>query len=692
MRRGTQPSRETNSRLTLHERGLVSRLGLRLFRPRGTAEVISAAWVVMATAVLLSSVFIALGFVGSLSDRQAVLSKRTPIWASASGAGRSLPLGLEQENDVGGANLIRLVVSSPHGRVALPAGIPRWPAPGEVIASPAAVRLISRNPYAAALVPGRVVGSVAPVALRDPDEAYAVVGETVEQVRSTGISSAIAGFGGGTTILQDVSSSQVIKTVGLVAVVLAGGAMVLFTTVTRLASRARRRRVAVLQLMGASTAMMASLAATTTAALAGVGATLACLVAGPVERLVAGIGVSGVRWWPGSPWSGPGVMLFFGLITVLSVAATARRTVDRDPWARRRDVAERRPSALRALPAFLGVCMLAGVLFTQNRNVARAAGLSGPGAVILLVGLLALIVGFPLAAPVITRATAGVAVRLPGLAWRLAGARARHHALSTARIAGSIMALILVTGITIGVWNIAQSRYDQSAQGTLEVSLAPQPGTTWAQKVAARTLIRKDIIAATVIRNPQTHPGNPGERLIRKEQLQPDDIGYTFVLPTPAARDLAAQIEESHPGTQQQLFDHEMSGPYAVMADSAAVLLAQYLTTAIVVLALAITLLTLQHDRSVPDAALMMSGLSRSRLRAARATEVMLTVLPGVLLAVAVAWQIARAVSHVDDPTVAVPVAPLGLLAVTALGVCCVLAVIAGAVTPDLDPAVTRRD
>lgn len=179
MRRGPKPSSGAASRLTLRERGLVARLGLRLFRPRGAAEVISSVWVVMATAVLLSSVFIALGFVGSLSDRQSVLSKRTPIWAGASGSGRSLPLGLEQENDVGGANLIRLVVSSPHGssphgHVALPAGIPRWPAPGEVIASPAAVRLISRNPYAAALAPGRVVGSVGSVALRDPDEALSL--------------------------------------------------------------------------------------------------------------------------------------------------------------------------------------------------------------------------------------------------------------------------------------------------------------------------------------------------------------------------------------------------------------------------------------------------------------------------------------------------------------------------------------
>lgn len=280
----------------------------------------------------------------------------------------------------------------------------------------------------------------------------------------------------------------------------------------------------------------------------------------------------------------------------------------------------------------------------------------------------------------------------PGLTWRLAGARTRFHSLSTARIAGSIMALALVTGVTIGVWNIAQARYDHSTRGTLEVSLQPPPGTTWAQTVTARVLSRKDLIAATASRNPETHPRTPSEPLTGKAQLHADDIGYTFLLPTEAAQDLAAQIEKAHPGTQQHMFDHEMSGPYAVMLDSAGVLLAQYLSTAIVILALAITLLTLQHDRSVPDAALMMSGLSRSRLRAARATEIVLTVLPGVLLAVIVAWQVARAVSHVDDPTVAVPAQPIIALAITAVTVSGLLAVAAAAGTPDLDPSATRRD
>jgi hypothetical protein len=39
-----------------------------------------------------------------------------------------------------------------------------------VIASPEATKLVGENPFAAALVPGRVVAEVGRLALRDPDE------------------------------------------------------------------------------------------------------------------------------------------------------------------------------------------------------------------------------------------------------------------------------------------------------------------------------------------------------------------------------------------------------------------------------------------------------------------------------------------------------------------------------------------
>ena len=168
------------------------RLGLRLLRPRGLTEIVSAAWVVVSTAVLLSSLFVVGDFLGSLNHREAVLWSRTPVGADSPERRKSLPQGVEQGYDVGGASLIRLLVGPSYGQVTPPSGIPRWPAPGEVIASPAAVRLINKNPYAAALAPGRIVSAVDRKALRDPDEAYVVVGATAEQVQATGSSSAIS--------------------------------------------------------------------------------------------------------------------------------------------------------------------------------------------------------------------------------------------------------------------------------------------------------------------------------------------------------------------------------------------------------------------------------------------------------------------------------------------------------------------
>ncbi|MDQ1295193.1 MAG: hypothetical protein QG608_3078, partial [Actinomycetota bacterium] len=370
----------------------------------------------------------------------------------------------------------------------------------------------------------------------------------------------------------------------------------------------------------------------------------------------------------------------------------ARRTVDRDPWSQRRDVAERRPSGLRAIPVFLGTCSLAGVLFTEHRNTAHAAGLSNSGSWILLAGLLAIILGAPSAAPTITRAVAHPLLHLPGLSWHLAAARARHHAVSTARISGAIMIITVTSGVTIGVWDIAHSRYDHSTRGSLELSLASSTQTSWVREQAVELLTRDDLISATVTHDWEKNPQEPFELLTRKEQIRGDDLGYSFVFPSSVARTVAAQVEKSHPGEQTAMFDHELSGPYAVIQESAAVLLAQFFSVLIVFLSLVTGLISLQQDRAVPDMALLISGLSRNRLRLARTHEILLTVLPSTLLATAVAWFAAQAVAHVDDPTIDVHTGPLIALSLGVVGLGLLLAGVAAATTPALNPAVLRRD
>jgi hypothetical protein len=667
---------------------------LRLLRPRGSGEAISAAWVVLAAGVLLGSVFTLAGFLGSLEHRHAVLVSRTPVVASsAARVGQPNAMGFDDQEDVGGTALAYLVIHVPPGaQVRPPAGIPRWPAAGEVLASPAAAELLRGNPYAATLAPGRLAGTIGPQALRDPDEAFAVVGESGQQVQASGQGLPIAGFGGPNpnSNLDDVTSGHVLTCLGLAAVILAGGTGVLFSTVTRLATRARRRRLAVLQLLGAPTSLVRALAAATSAALAGLGAVGACLLARPLGLLAAQAGVCGVHWWPRSSWTGLPVMIVASLITVAAVAATARLTVEDDPWARRRNTADPRPSILRVLPFLLGLCMLAGVLVTQHRDGAHGRLLSGQGVAILFAGLLALTVGAPLAAPFLTRAAAAAAQRSPRLGWRLAGARTHHHAASTGRLAGAIMALVLITGITIGIWDKAQAVYQRTAHGNLTLPLTPPPATTWVQQTVAAALSSPDLVSVTVWRNFRTHPDASPQRITRPDQLRSDDETYSITLPAPAARDLAARIERAHPGTR--VFNHATAIPYAVMLDTAVVLLAQLLATIIVVLCLAITLITLQHDRAVPDTALLMSGLSRRQLRSTRAAEVSLTMLPGILLTIAIAWQAARATSHIDDTTAAAPNGPLIQLTVAALAVTALLAAAAAAATPHLDPATIRRD
>lgn len=641
------------------------RLAWRLWRPRDAVELVAASSIVVGSALIVLCVGVVLAFSGQLAHREQVLFARTPAAATQS-VSKAAVLAASGEYDVGNADLLRLELSP--GGDQRPPGLTRWPRPGEVFASTAARKLMASNKYAAALVPGREVGTISRSGLRDPDEAYVVVGRSRRSLAVDPNAQAFDGFSAQSSTSDDLAPGGLLRAMLLCSVMLAGTVAVLLTTVTRLSGRARDRRLAVLQLLGASTRTVRSIAGLTTATLAAAGAVAAAPLVGPLNVALARHGIGGVHWWAEDRWVGRWELAVVAVVTTIAMASAARRTVDSDPWRVRRQAADRTGSLIWPVGLALGFFLLAAALIGEWRNRNHAAGLTGIPTMLLALSLILLFGTSPLIAPRLLTGLSWLTSRLGGLTARLAAARTAHQPRSVARLTAATMVLILTFGLTTGVWAVAHARYeDTQGDGSLTVSLRSVPGETWPQQEAERILRRRDLRGATVTRSFST-PGSGYGPLTSPTQVRANDLEWDFLLPAHAAISVAAATEADHPGEQGGLFDHEQSGPRATVLVSALVVLAQLGATLCILFALAISLLTVQHDRTAADAALLKGGMAVRQLRRVRALETLLCMIPGALLGVLVADGIAHSIAHVDDPTIAVPLGPLLLGTAVVIG------------------------
>jgi hypothetical protein len=265
-------------------------------------------------------------------------------------------------------------------------------------------------------------------------------------------------------------------------------------------------------------------------------------------------------------------------------------------------------------------------------------------------------------------------------------------------VTAAVTVVALVAGLTIGTWSIAAARFTTPADGTLQISLTAVPGTSWAAPLAARVLADPTLKDAEVSRrrkDPVTGTvqfGGGSEPLTSAAMLTPDDSDYYFSLPSARALVWAATIEREHPGTQQNIISQGLEGPHAVLLGTALILLALVLATLLSLVSLAVTLVSLQSDRLIPDNALLMIGLTPRRLRTARAVEMLLTTLPVAAASILVAIALAHAVAHIDEPRVVVSGRLLTDLASAVLLIGLILAGLAALMTPSLETDRVRRE
>ncbi|WP_099055211.1 FtsX-like permease family protein [Streptomyces vietnamensis] len=181
------------------------------------------------------------------------------------------------------------------GPLPVPPGIKELPRAGEAIVSPKLGEILAANPHAAGLVPGRVTGTIAPPGLAGPDELYAYIGTSPDELTGA---AALGHFG--TEYMQheliEPSTLDILRfTLGCIVLL----PLVIFLSVcARLSGESRARRLAALRLVGLSAKDTLRVNAGEIVVAAFVGALVGLIGYLGCNEVMARVGLPGLHWYP----------------------------------------------------------------------------------------------------------------------------------------------------------------------------------------------------------------------------------------------------------------------------------------------------------------------------------------------------------------------------------------------------------
>lgn len=321
----------------------------------------------------------------------------------------------------------------------LPKGLSEFPAPGEIVVSPA-LRDLLRSPEGKLLrprFPERIVGTVGKAGLPGPETLYFYRGSDELSLGADGVGA--VPVGGGTPAQNPPMNPQLWLTLAFGVTVLLVPIVVFVTSATRLAEAARERRLAALRLVGADARQVRRIASGE----ALVGSVLGVVLGwglflggrGLAEHPpVTEISAYASDVWPVLPYA---VVVTLGVPAVAVVAARAsmRRTVIEPLGVVRHSRQGGRKLLWRLIPMALGI---AGLL------VLAAGDVPGSNENAFLASVAVLLAGVPLVLPwVIERG-----VRISGgssLTGQLALRRLRATSGTAARSVSAIA--VVLTGV-----------------------------------------------------------------------------------------------------------------------------------------------------------------------------------------------------------------------------------------------------
>lgn len=363
--------------------------------------------------------------------------------------------------------------------VPTPPGLKKLPGPGRCAVSPALRDLLTARPDSASLRERYCGGSdsrsevISADGLLEPGELMAYVG--TRGLAGDPDADQITAFGAGriATQVADADTSAADRVLLAVVGVLTIPLILMVTTSTRLAGRARARRLAALRLAGASERQAATVLSGEILAVALAGVLLAWVAFSCLRVLSTGWTVADYGWYPGAAQPGLTGILVSVLVPWLAVRIARReaRSALRDPYSARRADKVRTPRFWAMIPLLTGMALLGYLI-----------GFGGPRydtfvspaqMTVLYTALVLSLAGLAWFIPALTRGVARPFARRADRVWmQLAGRQIRAGAGPVTR---SVAALAIVM-VTAGSAQLAVGTLRQSEGYWLEEQLATPAG------------------------------------------------------------------------------------------------------------------------------------------------------------------------------------------------------------------------
>lgn len=432
-------------------RTLAMRLGLRLAAAGGPRRWWSLGLVAGGVATVLLGILLSVAAVRVVDARVERTEARGLVFAArpADAQGwatvRRIPFGDRM--------LLRVDVEAASADLPVPPGLTRWPGPGQVSASPAARALLTEDVSFADLAPGVVVASVADEGLRSPDELVIYRGvPRADQPRGGQPITSPAHGGMRDVDTVDVSQGQMAALAGLLAVLAGFPAVAFLTVAARLSAAMRARRLGALHLLGAAPSMIRRVNAVETTALAVLGWAVAVLVYPAANRLLAGSGLLGSRWFAADTAitvTGAGVLLLATLLLAGAVGARADLGTNLTRVSVRHPGDRRAVSRWRLVPLGVGLASLTGQVMVGSTRPDGAVPIRLDQLMLAAVSVTGL--GLVLAMPALVQVS-GTMLATYGRnpAARLGGARASFDPAAAARLVTALALVVMAAGVTIG--------------------------------------------------------------------------------------------------------------------------------------------------------------------------------------------------------------------------------------------------
>jgi hypothetical protein len=502
------------------------RLGLRLTVAGGREAlvrlILTAVAVTLGTGLLLAS----LAGVNAVNAQNARYAWLATGYVRGTLATASTPdplLGMITTDLFKGKNITRVDVAGTGPRSPVTPGIPHLPGPGQYYASPALARLLRSTPadQLADRYPGRLVGTIAAVALPAPNALILVVGHTADQMAHQG-AVRVAHINTVAPNHCDTCPSDIginANGMDLILAIVAGALLfpilILIGSATRLSAARREQRFAAMRLVGATPRQISVISAveSSVGAVIGVGAGFALFYV--VRSSIARIPFTGAPFYPSDLSLRPLEMLLvaFGVpLAAAIVALLALRRVQISPLGVTRRATPPPPSPWRLVLLVLGIAELGYFLWGAHPD-------TGPGQVaVYLPGFLIIMTGLVVAGPWFTMVGARVMARRTQRPDVLVAARrlADNPKAGFRAISGLVLALFVTTA-AVAVITAVVANAGTPAGGTSTPTMVKEFGLDFGPEHGSGSAPPVGIVPASEVTELMSIPGVRGVLLIRSD-------------------------------------------------------------------------------------------------------------------------------------------------------------------------------